>query len=475
MVETQYFLLQVNDYGSRQIFEESMYEHLDWDTNKRDVAHGLVKPNDLILVYFTSKALDYRLTLKMIYKVKSVTKNNVRFNLEQWKNLNGITYHKIQDLIRKKQLGNNFKKGVGGQGYNIVQISKDDFETILKLDRDLETNFTNNDSSSRTSLDDLEKIGVNRTHIQILKQFLILEGQVITDSSKIRGGKGVSMIPPNSIVSEPHYLHNLVRGVYKPIGDDFALSIQTNPNSKWGTEIDFETGKWKITYDFGSVDKYRTDINSLIKCYENNVPIGVIYKQRKGVNQILGLGKIQSVDEAKFIIVPYDLEEKVTIVPKLAHSYAKEQMARNDFSAGGSETTVFVREKQNVFRDMLLQEYDKKCAFCDFGIVEYLTAAHIVPFNIMRKEDEQNAMNPSDGLLLCKLCDIAFESGDIKVTESYGIIPSRMLKEQAHENQSVNSWLSRLKDKIHVKNDSRYAPDKKYLKRKIQLIKEFNV
>lgn len=150
----QYFFLQVNDYGSKQIFEKKMYEHLGWYNNKRYAAHGLVKPDDLVLVYFTSKALDYRSTLKMIYKVKSVTKNNIRFNLELWKKLNGISYYTLQDLIRKNQLGNNFRR-VGMRGYTIMQISRDDFETILTLDS-VTNNSTNNDSLPLAKFNNIE-------------------------------------------------------------------------------------------------------------------------------------------------------------------------------------------------------------------------------------------------------------------------------------------------------------------------------
>jgi hypothetical protein len=71
--ETQYFLLQVSDFGSEQILD-GYYEHWDWSENKRDEAHGDVRPGDLLLVYFTSKSLIHQKQVKMIYKVKSVTK-----------------------------------------------------------------------------------------------------------------------------------------------------------------------------------------------------------------------------------------------------------------------------------------------------------------------------------------------------------------------------------------------------------------
>jgi len=322
---------------------------------------------------------------------------------------------------------------------------------------------------SQNTLDGLEDVGVSKTHIQILKQFLILEGQIITDSVKIRGEKGVSAIPPNSIVSEPYYLHNLVRGVYKPQGDDFALSIQTNPQSKWGTEIDFETGNWKINYDFGDEKQYTSDITSLQKCFVNNVPLGVIYKLKKGENKILGLGKITKIEGSKFEIIPFVIDEKIENVNDLALNYAKDQILQKDFSAQGSETTTFVRAKQQVFRTILLEEYDGKCAFCGFGIEEYLNAAHIVPFKIMQKEDQMNSMHPSNGLLLCRLCDIAFENGDI-IVQKDEIRPTENLIKKAQDNQSAKRWLSQLKKKLEIKNGTKYPPDEKYFTWKVKLL-----
>jgi len=319
-------------------------------------------------------------------------------------------------------------------------------------------------------IDDLEAKGVSSTHIQVLRKFHVISGEIITDSSRLRGERGVSKIPPDNIVSAPHYMHNLVRGVYKPEGDEYALSIQMNPESKWGTEIDFETGKWKIDYDFGEVQKYSSDINALTKCMQDNVPIGIILKLRRGENQILGLGKITKADGSKFEIIPYDIDETVEHTEQVAYVYVKEQGEKNDYSSTGSTTTILTRAKTKFFRDSLLNEYDRKCVFCGFGIESYLIGAHIVPVGIMRVEDPENAMNPSDGLLLCRYCDKAYEDGDIQVNENYNIIKSEKLIKISDQDSSVNSWLTQISDKISIKENSMFKPNKKYLKKKTELV-----
>ena len=319
-------------------------------------------------------------------------------------------------------------------------------------------------------LDDLESKGVSKTHIQVLQKFHVLSGEIITDSSRLRGERGVSKIPADNIVSEPHYMHNLVRGVYKPEGDEYALSIQMNPESKWGTEIDFETGKWKIDYDFGEVQRYSSDINALTKCLQDDAPIGIILKLRRGENQILGLGKITKADGPKFEIIPYEIDETIEHTEQVAYDYVKNQSERNDYSSTGSARTVLTRAKTKFFRDSLLNEYGKKCVFCRFGIESYLIGAHIVPVGTMRVEDPENAMNPSDGLLLCRYCDKAFEDGDVRVNTDYEILKTDALKQAAQSDSSVNSWLSQIQDKITISENSRFKPAEKYLKRKLELV-----
>ena len=188
-------------------------------------------------------------------------------------------------------------------------------------------------------------------------------------------------------------------------------------------------------------------------CYELDIPIGVILKPEKGKNKILGLGIISSIDGAKFTIIPHTIKNKTSEVQKLSSTYVNDEIDQGDYSAQGSESTVYVRAKQGKFKEILLQEYEEKCAFCEFDEPEYLIGAHIVPYNVMRKEDPQNAMNPSDGILLCKLCDIAFERGDILLQENLQIVISEKLKNS--KNNTVKSWLSEIHNTIPINSESK--------------------
>ncbi len=328
-------------------------------------------------------------------------------------------------------------------------------------------------SSNTHNLSTLTNKGVSSKHIQILKKFAVLKNQIIKDSTLLRGQPGIAPVPADSIVSKPHYMHNLVRGVYKPKDDTFALSIQLNPKSKWGSEItiDDEKGTWIIKYDFKKDYLYQAEIRSMKNCFKNKIPIGVIYKVKPGANRILGLGIISKVVDYNFTIKPYNLDKKnIVDIDNKARSLVEHEVKKGDYSSRGEKTTTLGRQKMKFFRDELLKEYGNKCAICNLGIENYLIAAHIVKFSEMQKTDPDNAMNPSDGILLCRLCDIAFENGDIRLNTDFSIEVSNNLINKSHHDNSLKSWLSQLKKQINPTGNSGHPPGFKFIKEKLKLI-----
>lgn len=147
---------------------------------------------------------------------------------------------------------------------------------------------------------------------------------------------------------------------------------------------------------------------------------------------------------------------------------ARSDMKTGDYHSDGTRQEVYVRQKQNVFRDELENEYCK-CALCGFNLLEYTIGAHIVPYNIMREKDPNNAMNPTNGLLLCRFCDVAFEKGTIMVYEDRGIEIADVLQEQ--RDDIVKRWLEPIPSQLQIKKDAKYPPAPEYLKWKINLVK----
>lgn len=314
---------------------------------------------------------------------------------------------------------------------------------------------------------------IDPIHAEILEKFLVFKGRVIKGGREF-GANKFPLIPRDEIVSARHRLHNLVRGVYVNQADGLAQAIHTNPESKWGKEIVYEDDDhWALTYDFGKKYKFPSNIVSLRRCYEKNVPFGVILRLKHGVNKILGLGKISKVRGTRFTIVPYVSSEKIEQkTEEKAYEYVKARHERKDYSSNVKERTVLARSSQRWFREELLAEY-RKCVFCGMSKPGYLVGSHIVPHHIMQKQDPKNAMNPKDGLLMCRLCDVAFEKNDILVLTNLQIRISDKLRGLATQDKAIKNWLSGVGKKLKIKANGRYKPGKKFLSWKLK-IKEKN-
>ena len=156
-----------------------------------------------------------------------------------------------------------------------------------------------------------------------------------------------------------------------------------------------------------------------------------------------------------------------TKLEKFVHRRADQEMRESNFYSDGKTSMIFVRQKQVAFRKKLLGEYGK-CALCGFKLPDYMIGAHIVPYSVMRREDAANAMNPANGLLLCRLCDVAFEKGSITLESDLGITISDYLADQ--RSPAVRSWLGPIPAELRIKADAKYPPDPIYLKWKKKLL-----
>lgn len=91
----------------------------------------------------------------------------------------------------------------------------------------------------------------------------------------------------------------------------------------------------------------------------------------------------------------------------------------------GRERDVIVKARvnQSFFRQTILASYDNKCCITGISIPDLLIASHIIPWSV----DKKNRMNPSNGLCLNALHDMAFDKGLITVTTDYKLKVSEAL------------------------------------------------
>ncbi|WP_298395502.1 HNH endonuclease [Flavobacterium sp.] len=85
---------------------------------------------------------------------------------------------------------------------------------------------------------------------------------------------------------------------------------------------------------------------------------------------------------------------------------------------------VKTRVNQSVFREMVLANYNTKCAITGIDIPKLLLASHIVPWS----KNEKERLNPENGICLSALYDKAFDKGLIGIDLDYKILLSKDLK-----------------------------------------------
>lgn len=115
------------------------------------------------------------------------------------------------------------------------------------------------------------------------------------------------------------------------------------------------------------------------------------------------------------------------------------------------------RVNQNVFRQIVVSNYSGKCAISGIDLPELLFASHIVPWS--KNEDER--LNPENGICLSALYDKAFDKGLIAINEHYKILLSDTLKAKKNLDY-YGKYFASLEGQTLIA-PQRYFPKKEFL------------
>lgn len=127
---------------------------------------------------------------------------------------------------------------------------------------------------------------------------------------------------------------------------------------------------------------------------------------------------------------------------------------------------VKTRVNQSVFRQMVLTNYSTKCAITGIDISELLLASHIVPWS----KDENERLNPENGICLSALYDKAFDKGLIGINSNYEVILSTGIKKKKETSFYQNHFASIESQKII--SPIKYLPRKEFLEYHLDTIFE---
>lgn len=134
-------------------------------------------------------------------------------------------------------------------------------------------------------------------------------------------------------------------------------------------------------------------------------------------------------------------------------------LTSSDFEGKERNTVIKQRINQNVFRSMILHNYEEKCAITGINIPALLVAGHIIPWS---DSSPQQRLNPENGICLSALYDKAFDKGFITISpDNYSIELSSAILEYESESYFDKHFKSISKHKISLPIE--HTPNRDFL------------
>lgn len=121
-------------------------------------------------------------------------------------------------------------------------------------------------------------------------------------------------------------------------------------------------------------------------------------------------------------------KEAAEIKARLQQESVEQSLGITESELEGKTKEVVIRQRvnQNVFRTMILNNYNDQCAVTGINDQRLLIASHIIPW----AEREDTRLNPENGVCLSALYDKAFDKGLITIRpDDYTIMVSPSLRD----------------------------------------------
>jgi hypothetical protein len=128
--------------------------------------------------------------------------------------------------------------------------------------------------------------------------------------------------------------------------------------------------------------------------------------------------------------------------------------------SGETETTRLTKQRrgQDYFRDIVLNNYDNRCALTGLPIRELLIASHILPW----RSHEAERLKVSNGICLNRLHDAAFDQGLISFDNGLRMMLSKRLNTFLPIESLKFNFLSNEGKSLDLANDA-IRPDEGFL------------
>lgn len=145
--------------------------------------------------------------------------------------------------------------------------------------------------------------------------------------------------------------------------------------------------------------------------------------------------------------------EKQTIETKFAEILSGIENLKGETKVREVKTRV----NQNVFRQIVLANYNTKCAITGIDLPDLLVASHIIPWS----KNEEERLNPENGICLSALYDQAYDKGLIGINENYQVLISKELKSNEKKEYYPLSFANLNGNSLQL--PQKYLPKKEFL------------
>jgi len=233
-------------------------------------------------------------------------------------------------------------------------------------------------------------------HLEVLQWFEDNAGRVFPERPRLIDGLSTAVTDPMS-------------GIWKPSGQDYALSITQTYSHKYPDLPPYYVqGSWVYQYHQEGpqeepITKRHTN-RGLEECRLNDIPVGVILpapETGNGAYKVLGLGFVDDYRDGYFIVsgpvirtstgfsmagATFESLDLTTLVTEDSAEYA---------AAGEKQralASIVRRQGQPHFRRQLLRAYGTQCAMSRYDASEALEAAHISPYSGPRSNRTDNGL-----------------------------------------------------------------------------------
>ena len=246
-------------------------------------------------------------------------------------------------------------------------------------------------------------------------------------------------------------IHNLIQGIYKPRGSDYALTIASMLENPYADRIEHHDDRtWSFYYSpkTGSLD---SAVNrSLFNCMRDDEPVMVIKQlsdktHRDGTRyQLLGLGRIEDFESTSHLFKVRELtidqyQERVAPEKPLDDELIETALRLEALKAWApfvsDEREVYKVSKVKrdaAFRKIVLSNYRNTCAITrssfSYRMATEAQAAHIISKQVNGSDD------PRNGIAMSHTSHWAFDHGLFTVSDQFEILVHPLAREAKYEN-----------------------------------------